>query len=47
MKEYKKFPYTVVNKDLQRAVDEVLAIIMAHHCRTENIKMEQIQNIIG
>jgi guanylate kinase len=47
MKEYKKFPYTVVNKDLQRAVDEVLAIIMAHPCRTENIKKEQIQSIIG
>lgn len=47
MKEYKKFPYTVINNDLQRAVDEVLGVIMAHSCRTENIKKEQIQNIIG
>ena len=47
MKEYKKFPYTVINKDLQRAVDEVLAIITAHPCRTENIKKEQIQKIVG
>lgn len=47
MREYIKFPYTVINKDLQRAVDEVLAIVIAHACRTGNIKMEQIQNIIG
>ncbi len=47
MREYEKFPYTVINKDLQRAVDEVLAVITAHYCRTENIKKEQIQKIIG
>ncbi len=47
MREYEKFPYTVINKDLQRAVAEVLAIIMAHPWRTENIQKEQIKNIIG
>jgi len=47
MREYEKFPYTVINKDLQRAVEEVLAIITAHPCRTENIKKEQIEKIIG
>ncbi len=47
MKEYEKFPYTVINKDLPRAVAEVLAIIMAHPCRTNNIKKEQIEKIIG
>ena len=47
MKEYKKFPYTVINKDLEKAVELVLAIIKAHSCRTENIKLEQIKKIIG
>jgi len=47
MREFVKFPYTVVNKDLQRAVDEVLAVIRAHSCRTENIKKEQIEKIVG
>jgi len=47
MKEYEKFPYTVINKDLERAVEEVLAIIKAHSCRTDNISKEQIEKIVG
>lgn len=47
MKKYKNFPYTVINKDLDVAVEQVLAIIKAHSCRTENIKKEQIKSIIG
>lgn len=47
MREYENFPYTVVNKDLSCAVEEVMAIIRAHSCRTENIKKEQIDRIIG
>jgi len=47
MKEYHKFAYTVVNEDLDRAVKEVLAIIGAHHCRTENVDAEQMRKITG
>ncbi|MGH8015182.1 MAG: guanylate kinase [Candidatus Zixiibacteriota bacterium] len=47
MREYKKFPYTVINKDLPTAVEQVLAIIKAHPCRTEYIMKEQIKKIIG
>jgi guanylate kinase len=47
MREYKRFPYTVINKDLDTAVAQVLAIIKAHSCRTENLNLEQIKRIVG
>ena len=47
MKEYRKFAYTVVNKNLNQAVGEVLAIIGSHHCRTENVDAEQMRKITG
>ena len=42
---FKKFDYAVVNKELNTAVDEVLAIIKSHHCRTDILNAEQIKNI--
>ncbi len=42
MSLYRKFKYAVINEDLDTAVKEVLSIINCHHCRTENIKEEQI-----
>ncbi len=47
MRLYHKFAYTVVNKDLDQAVDEVLSIIGSHHCRTENVDAEQMRMITG
>lgn len=47
MKLYKRFNYTVINRDLKTAVKEVLAIIGSHHCRTENLDREQIAKIQG
>jgi guanylate kinase len=47
MEKYCEFAYTVVNEDLDRAVTEVLAIIGAHHCRTENVNAEQMRKITG
>ena len=41
------FDYVVVNQDLGRAVQQVLAIIQAHECRTEYADREQINRIIG
>jgi len=47
MKLWKQFEYAVVNDDLNVAVQEVEAIIESHHCRTDRISSEQIENIIG
>jgi guanylate kinase len=47
MRLYSEFAYTVVNKDLDQAVREVLAIIGSHHCRTENVDVEQMRKITG
>jgi guanylate kinase len=47
MKLYRKFAYVVINKELSRAVQEVAGIICSHHCRTENLNLEQIKNITG
>lgn len=41
------FDYVVINKELDQAVTEVLAIITAHHCRLDKCDMEQIRRIIG
>ncbi|UCG60585.1 MAG: guanylate kinase [Candidatus Zixiibacteriota bacterium] len=43
---YRKFQYCVINDDLDTAVKEVLSIIDCHHCRTENIKPEQIRKLL-
>ena len=45
IKLYKRFEYSVINQDLNTAVKEVLSIINSHHCRTENIKPEQISKL--
>jgi guanylate kinase len=45
MKLYKRFEYTVINRDLEQAVAEVLAIVDSHHCRTEKLDQEQIRMI--
>ncbi|MEW6413476.1 MAG: guanylate kinase [Candidatus Zixiibacteriota bacterium] len=45
MSLYRKFEYAVINEDLDTAVSEVLSIINCHHCRTENIKEEQIRKL--
>jgi guanylate kinase len=42
LKFYQKFEYLVVNKKLNTAVSEVLAIIEAHGHRTNQIDLEQI-----
>lgn len=42
---YSKFEYSVINEDLDTAVKEVLSIINCHHCRTENIRPEQIKKL--
>lgn len=47
MKLYRRFEYTVINRDLDEAVQEVLALIKSHHCRTENLDLEQIRKITG
>ena len=46
MKLYHKFEYTVINKELTVAVQEVLAIIEAHHCRTEHLDREQFNDFV-
>ncbi len=43
---YRKFEYCVINEDLDRAISEVLSIINCHHCRTENVKPEQIGKLL-
>jgi guanylate kinase len=42
-----KFDYVVVNKELDTAVKQVLAIVEAHHCRIDRIDPELIERIIG
>jgi guanylate kinase len=46
MRLYNKFDYVVVNKDLDTAVQEVLAIVASHHCRVDRADLEQIRSII-
>ena len=43
---YRKFEYAVINEKLDTAVKEVLSIIQCHHCRTEQIKQEQIKKLL-
>ncbi len=45
IKLYKRFEYSVINQDLDTAAKEVLSIINCHHCRTENIRPEQISKL--
>ncbi len=52
LRQYDRFEYVVINDDLAQAVDQVLSIIhrhpdAAHPCRTENLREEQIRDIIG
>ena len=47
MKLYGKFDYVVVNRELDLAVQQVLAIVRAHHCRVDRIDKEQMQTITG
>lgn len=47
MKLYRKFEYVVINKELNDAVRQVLAIIEAHPCRLDNFNPEQITRITG
>jgi len=47
MKLWNKFEYAVINDNLDVAVQEVEAIILSHHTRTDRIAAEQIKNIIG
>nr|MBN2276681.1 guanylate kinase [candidate division Zixibacteria bacterium] len=47
MKLYKQFEYTVINRDLETAVNEVDMIIKSLHCRRNNLDLEQIGRIIG
>jgi guanylate kinase len=47
MKLYHRFEYVVVNRTLDLAVQQVLAIIRAHHCRADRIDKEQMHTITG
>lgn len=47
MRLYDQFDYTVVNRDLDVAVKQVLAIIEAHPCRTELVSVDQVKKITG
>jgi guanylate kinase len=51
MNEYRNFQYTVINEQLDSAINDVLEIIAnhpaPHPCRTENINKEQITSIIS
>jgi len=47
MRDYRRFEYTVVNKELNVAVRKVLSIVDAHFCRTEYMTTEQIASIVG
>lgn len=47
MKLYHKFEYVVVNRELEQAVQQVLAVVRAHHCRADRIDKEQMQTITG
>lgn len=46
MKLFNHFDYVVVNKELETAVQEVLAIVRAHHCRVDKTDVEQIRSIV-
>ena len=46
-RRFKYFEYTVINKDLDTAVDEVEMIIKSLHCRKSNLDLEQINRIVG
>ncbi|MDF1544867.1 MAG: guanylate kinase [bacterium] len=47
MRLYNRFEYVVVNDSLQTAVDQVIGIVEAHPCRTENLDRELIKRIVG
>ena len=47
MSLFEKFDYVVINKELNVAVKEVLAIIKAHHCRIDYINKKQFKKKIG
>ncbi|MEW5923230.1 MAG: guanylate kinase [Candidatus Zixiibacteriota bacterium] len=47
MKLFRQFEYTVVNKDLDTAVNEVEMIVKSLHCRKNNLDLEQINRIVG
>lgn len=47
MRLWRKFEYAVINENLETAVDEVESAIISHHCRTDKVASEQIENIIG
>lgn len=42
-----KFDYVVVNKELGKAVRQVLGIIEAHPCRVDRVDPEQLKKITG
>ena len=46
-RRYKYFEYTVINKNLETAVNEVEMIIKSLHCRKSNLDLEQINRIVG
>ena len=46
IKKLSRFEYVVINDELNVAVTEVLSIIGSHHCRTENMTVEQIRKLI-
>ena len=51
MKLYRKFEYTIVNKNLNTLFETVLTvlgqIIKTLHCRKNNLDLEQINRIVG
>lgn len=47
MRLFGKFEYTIVNKNLDTAVNEVEMIIKSLHCRKKNLALEQINRIVG
>jgi guanylate kinase len=47
MKLYRRFEYTVINRDLDTAVSEVEMIVESLHCRKSNLDLEQIDRIVG
>ncbi len=46
IKEYKKFDYVIINKELNTAVNEVLGAVNSHFCRSEHIVGEQIRKLL-
>jgi len=47
MKLFRQFEYTVINRELDTAVNEVDMIIKSLHCRKNNLDLEQINRIVG